>query len=482
MLIDKTESAGSPVSPDTHKSHRYFWVFIGVVLVSRLVIWAVIQEHPQSFLEADSPSYTLPAEALIEKGRYDANPESNTPETLRPPGYPVWLALIYLLFGKSAQAVVFSQILLFLGTLILTYFLTEKMFSPPPAWVAVILLALDPSSMSHTFKILTETLTAFLTLLFAYCIFGFYRTRGKFQFGLGAGLSLALVTLVRPTTYYFMAILLVAFMIFLIREKFNWKTIVSGLLVTLLPFLILVGGWQWRNLETMGMFRLTSVQGWALYLGKGAQIYSEKHRVPFEEAQTALLQKLDQTHPEWNRIPMEQLDDIYLAEGWKLVRENPGLAVKTHTEHMIYFFFAPGTTSAFFRLFDPDFKMMPFNWFQKTAYFSDLFQKHKLFLVLMLMGSAYLGALYAGLAAWMAQSWRSGKELRWRSGKELRWRGMHALILLLVLYIAAASGINYGQDRYRIVVMPLLCLYAGAGYPGILNYLKTLKGWMKKAP
>jgi 4-amino-4-deoxy-L-arabinose transferase-like glycosyltransferase len=473
LLIDKTESAGSPAPPDTFKYRKYFWIFLGVVLISRLVIWALIPEHPQNFLEADSPSYTDPAEALIADGRYSTKPGSGTPETLRPPGYPVWLALIFLLFGKSTQAVVFSQVFLFLGTLALTFALTEKMFGPRSAWVAVILLALDPSSLSYTFKVLTETLTAFLTLAFAYCVFGFYCTRGKFHFGLGAGLSLALVTLVRPTTYYFMPILLFALMIFLIREKFKWKAILSGLLVTLLPFLILVGGWQWRNLETAGMFRLTSVQGWAVYLGKGAQIYSEKYQVPLKEAQSLLLQKLDQTHPHWNRIPMEQLDDIYLAEGWKLVQENPGLAVKTHILHTFYFFCAPGTTSAFIRTFDPDFKIIKFNWFQKGEYFREIFNNHKPFLLWMLTGAAYLGILYVWLAVWVVQ--------RWWNQKELRWKGCHVLFLLLVLYIAGASSVNYGQDRYRVVVMPLLCIYAGAGFPGFLNYLKTFNWWGKKA-
>ncbi len=473
MLIDKVEDAGSPVPPDTLKYRKYFWVFLGVVLISRLIIWTLIPEHPQSFLEVDSPSYTDPAEALIADGRYNTKPGSGTPETLRPPGYSVWLALVFLLFGKSTQAVVFSQVFLFLGTLALTFALTEKMFGPRSAWVAVILLALDPSSLSLTFKILTETLTAFLTLAFAYCVFGFYRTRGKFYFGLGAGLSLALVTLVRPTTYYFMPILLFALMIFLIREKFKWKAILSGLLITLLPFLVLVGGWQWRNLETAGVFRLTSVQGWALYLGKGAQIYSEKYQVPLKEAQSLLLQKLDQTHPHWSRIPMEQLDDIYLAEGWKLVQENPGLAVKTHILHTFYFFCAPGTTSAFFRIFDPDFKIIKFNWFQKGEYFREIFNNHKEFLLWLLTGAAYLGILYVWLAVWIVQ--------RWRNQQEIMWKGCHVLFLLLVLYIAGASSVNYGQDRYRVVVMPLLCIYAGAGFPGFLNYLKALNPWKNKA-
>ncbi len=473
MLTENTENTGSPVPPNTDKHRKYFWIFLGVVLISRLIIWGVIQEHPQSFLEVDSPSYTDPAESLIADGSYNTEPGSDTPETLRPPGYPAWLALVFLLFGNNAQAVVFSQIFLFLGTLILTYSLTEKMFGSRSAWVAVILLALDPSSLSHTYKILTETLTAFLTLAFAYCVFGFYRTRGKFYFGLGVGLSLALVTLVRPTTYYFLPFLIAAFTVFLVREKMEWRKILSILMITLLPFLILVGGWQWRNLETAGLFRLTSVQGWALYLGKGAQIYSEKYKTTQNDAERALIQELEKTYPNRGATPIEQLDDIYLSEGWKLVRENPGLAVKTHALHMSYFFFAPGTTSAFFRLFDPNFKLADFNWYQKTEYFSSLLKSHKSFLFWMVMGATYLGIMYVWVVAWIARSWRDRKELM--------WKGCHVLFILLVLYIAGASSVNYGQDRYRIVVMPLLCMYAGAGYPGFLNYLMAMRNRKKRA-
>lgn len=444
-----------------------------MVLVSRLIIWTWIPDHPQSFLEVDSPSYTDPAEALIADGRYHTEPGSDTPETLRPPGYPVWLVLIFLMFGNSAQTVVTFQLLLFLGTLVLTFALTRKMFGTRPAWAAVILLALDPSSLSYTFKVLTETLTAFLTILFAYCVFRFYQSRGKVGFAGGTGLSLALVTLVRPTTYYFIPILVFAFAIFMVREKMEWRKVLSVLMITLLPILVLVGGWQWRNLEKAGMFRVASVQGWALYLGKGAQIYSEKHQMSLNDAEIALIQKLKENHPDWNEISMRQLDDIYLAEGWKLLRENPGLAIKTHVLHMFYFFMAPGSTSAFFRTFDPEFKAINFNWYQKAEYFGALVKNYKLFLVLMLLGAAYLGIMYAGIASWMADN-RKG------SG-ELMWKGCHIFFLLLILYIAGASSVNYGQDRYRVVVMPLLCMYAGAGLPGLVGSLRILMRWPKRA-
>ena len=210
-----------------------------------------------------------------------------------------------------------------------------------------------------------------------------------------------------------------------------------------------------------------------LYLGKGAQIYSEKHQTSLNDAEIALIHKLKENYPDWNQMSMEQLDDIYLAEGWRLVRENPGLAIKTHVLHMFYFFMAPGTTSAFFRTFNPEFKSMNFNWYQKVVYFGALFKNYKLFLVLMMVGAAYLVIMYTGLTAWVTQTCQNLGELK--------WKGCHIFFLLLILYIAGASSINYGQDRYRVVVMPLLCMYAGAGYPAFLSYLRTLKWWPKRA-
>ena len=221
------------------------------------------------------------------------------------------------------------------------------------------------------------------------------------------------------------------------------------------------------------LFRLASVQGWALYLGKGAQIYSEQHQTSLNDAEIALIERLRQNHPDWNQMPMKQLDDVYLEEGWKLVREHPGLAIKTHILHMFYFFMAPGTTSAFFRTFDPDFKSINFNWYQKSEYFGALLKNNTLFLVLMLLGAVYLGMMYAGIASWMTRSWQNSEDLM--------WKGCHIFFLLLILYIAAASSMNYGQDRYRVVVMPLLCMYAGAGYPALLSYLRTLRMWPKRA-
>jgi hypothetical protein len=290
-------------------------------------------------------------------------------------------------------------------------------------------------------------------------------------------LSLALATLVRPTFYYFLPVLLVLLAGFMVREKIEWKKVGVALLVTALPVILLVGGWQWRNLEKVGVFQITTIRGWVLYLGKGSQIYEDLHQVGWLEAEAALDKKLIQKYPEWSSLSWGQKDAIYVAEGKKMIFENPWFSIKGQVRHMGYFFFAPGTTSSFFRMFDPGFKIESFKWFDKWNYFRTLLADHPVFLVGVLLGAMYLGSVYVLLAAWTVSAWRGRKTMP--------WKGIHLTFLLLVFYIATISCIAGGLDRYRVVVMPLLCLYAGAGGSIFFKVLRSKKirhGGSSEAP
>jgi len=473
LLTDNTESVDSPVPPDTLKYRKLLWIVLGLVLVAHLVIWGTIKDNPGAFIEKDSLSYLDPADALFQEGRFDTEPGSSIPESLRTPGYPAWLAGIYFLFGKSVDVLIVFQIALFLGTLALLYLLTERMFDSRTALLAVVFLAIDPSSLSYTFKILTETLATFLTIGLAFFIFKYFETGKRNAFGFFTGLILALAVLVRPTFYYFLPVLLVLLAGFMVREKVEWKKVGVVLLVTVLPVVLCVGGWQWRNLEKVGVFQITTIGGLVLYLGKGSQIYEDLHKVGWVEAEAALNQNLIEKYPDWPSLSWGQKDAIYAAEGKKMIFEHPWLAIKGQIRHMGYFFFAPGTTSSFFRMFDPGFKIKSFKSYEKWKYFQRVLQEHPGFFAGLILGTVYLWCMYMFLFTWVLSAWRRPEAVS--------WKGPHILFLILVLYIATLSSVGSGIDRYRVVVMPLLCMYASAGNPGFLNYLKTFKGWPKRA-
>src|ERR1700690_717850 len=65
---------------------------------------AVVTAH------GDAPTYLRPARELIDHGRFDNGGSPNEPEFLRTPGYPVFIAAVYGIFGKTNTAVLLVQV------------------------------------------------------------------------------------------------------------------------------------------------------------------------------------------------------------------------------------------------------------------------------------------------------------------------------------------------------------------------------------
>src|SRR5213595_3309107 len=76
-------------------------VILAIMLLVKLAIWgAAVSNGGKSFIGGDTPNYTLPAQALVEIGRFAPSVDQpDVSDTLRTPGYPVFIALIYLILG-----------------------------------------------------------------------------------------------------------------------------------------------------------------------------------------------------------------------------------------------------------------------------------------------------------------------------------------------------------------------------------------------
>ena len=118
----------------------------------------------------DTPIYQQLAHNWLRHGVYGLEISGRlTPVDIRVPGYPAFLAAIYIFFGESARAVMVAQAIV--G--VLTCFLVAAMaavLAPKEsrrraALAALWLAALCPFTANYTAVVLTETLTIFLSTL-----------------------------------------------------------------------------------------------------------------------------------------------------------------------------------------------------------------------------------------------------------------------------------------------------------------------------
>lgn len=156
--------------------------------------------------------------------------------TWRPPGYPLWLGMIFFLFGKSIMMARIFNCLLGAMTCIIICHTGKKIFSSTVGKIAGVLAAFYPYFIAYTGDLLCET---FLTFI----------------------ISIAVL------------------FVLLTSEKPTWKNIiVTGILIgiagltksTVLPFFFLACGWIWwqaKSFKTgfmVGVFSLMTILPWTL--------------------------------------------------------------------------------------------------------------------------------------------------------------------------------------------------------------------------
>ncbi len=193
---------------------------------------------------------------------------------MRVPGYPAFLAAIYLAIGRSARVVMLAQAFLDLGTCALAALIAARMapvsrraiVGTAALWMAV----LCPFIADYTAVVLTETLATFLTTAAAWVFVRFLTEPGldlpagargdaaagrrTFQFAgwfLLVGIVAGLGTLVRPETPLVLAaagiVLCVRW-----RRRANWPKLILATCWICVGLLLPLAPWAARNARVFG--------------------------------------------------------------------------------------------------------------------------------------------------------------------------------------------------------------------------------------
>jgi len=143
-----------PTANSIPRDGRALGAVLAVVLLVHLCIaWG----SRDGVIQDDAESYVLLGQNLAAGHGYVFEP-GRAPTSWRAPGYPLWLAGIFLVSDGSLGAARFGSALLWTLTTLLTYLLGRRLVEQRSALVAAMLVGLSPELAGFTGLLWSENL------------------------------------------------------------------------------------------------------------------------------------------------------------------------------------------------------------------------------------------------------------------------------------------------------------------------------------
>jgi hypothetical protein len=448
-------------------------VIAAAALRLALLAAALFRSGSGALLLPDTSSYLEPGRNLLLHGRFVAE---GVPDLLRTPGYPLFLAVTSLA-GLPLAAV--ANVLLSVFSAILVWRLgravsDDSRVAMGAAWI----FAFEPVSIASSVVLISETLFLALFLLSLERLARFLRGR-RLPALAQAGMWLAAATFVRPVTYYLPLALAAGLFLVLARVPglpLQRHGPVAGgpglcrkapavLLISVLPWL---AAWQLRNQIETGYSGFSSVSDVNLYFYVAADLAARAEQRNFADVrdewgfsnwpgcagQVYLYPRYLALHPEQTGWSQGQRLAFMHSAAVRVIRTYEGTYLRSLLPHLFEVAFNPGAGS-FNSLLNVGSSMQvdrlidyrnPVEGATALAQAYPWVALEKAIFVILLLGIYLLAA--RGVFCGRIPAAQIG------------------LLLGISLYFfvtsAAASGAGVAA-RYRLPVMPLVCILVSAG-------------------
>lgn len=447
-------------------------VLMAILLVSfaaKITLWGyVTTTDSKRFWTPDSPSYHNTALAWLHSGTFARSPEDPVPQSHRSPGFPFLIATVYSMWGHRPEFVSFVLILLSMATICIVYRMAVKLFGGLTALLAVLLLALDLTSFAYSMMFLTETLFTLLITVTALTGVHFLESHGKIRWVELTGLLLALATFVRPISYYFIIILAVLLVIWLLFHRRSYRIVLVQMLGLLLPFILLVGGWQIRNFVYLKSLQFSSISGANMYYYRAAAVIALRDNISLSDARQKLAnQFLDYqtSHPETKNWTEGQISGYLAHQGINIVMHHPILLIRTQVYGIIPMMLSGGEGKLLHLLDVPLGITRDSDIFNALSHFEFSILSRRFIsgfaLSFFLVTLFYLTLLYFGILAWS-----------WRTFTDHQIRAVDIFLWGFVLYFIVISAGPEAYSRFRIPIMPILVIYAAQGLTDLFTRIR----------
>ena len=251
-----------------------------------LVICAVALAHAAAYIVHQRPDwgvtwtdqggYQRLGAVLATTGEFTRYPDAPVfvPEVIRTPGYPAFVATVYLVFGVGNQmALAICQAVVFAVLCLLVLALARRVTDDQTATGAALLTALFSPLPYFGALALTELWTAFVATLAMLAALRAVQSKAASAYAL-AGFLFSLTTLVRPAFVLLPFFLVVAVPI-LVRDQRDSRALRGWAVLALVAGLTLVP-WFAYNYVNLGKFTLSPAGG----VGRGTWEASWQGRWP----------------------------------------------------------------------------------------------------------------------------------------------------------------------------------------------------------
>ena len=472
MSIESADPAASSIFTAEWWTPRLAGPVIAAAVV-RFALLAVtlVRNGISPLLNPDTSTYLEPGRNLLLHGRFVAD---GVPNLLRTPGYSLFLAITSLA-GLPAAAVV--NVILSVFSVILIWRLGRTVFADArialgAAWI----FAFEPISTTNSVVLLSDTLFLALLLLSLERLAAFLRGR-RLRMLAVAGLWLAAATFVRPVTYYLPVALAVGLFIMLARVPgLRWKA-PALLLISVLPWL---AAWQIRNWIETGYSGFSSAEEINLYFNDATYVtgsiehrsfmdvrdewgYSDYHGLWLQSSgQIYLTQTYLALHPEQAGWSQGQRLAFLHSEALRVIRAHYAVLLRSCLISSIRTMFEVGAGRFDRLLFSGDTDRIanlqvdagPANWWRVLAKAPASVLGEKAAFAIVVLGLYLLAARGLFLAARGA--------FRGDMHNACLWLLLGTSLYFLIL--SSAAGVAGSDARYRLPVIPVICILAGAGF------------------
>jgi hypothetical protein len=403
----------------------------------------------------DTASYLVPGRNLLLHARYF---DDGLPLVRYTPVYPLFLALTSLPGPVFASV---AQIALSVLSVVLVWRLARATFGDDrialtSAWI----FAFEPLSVISSVLLISETL--FLTFfLLSMERLGTFLREHRLRTLAVAGIWLAAATFVRPVTYYLPIALAAGLFLTLTRVPgLRWKA-PAVLLVSVLPWL---AAWQIRNRVETGFGGFTCTQTEILYFWSAAGVTARVEHLPFRQVQADFGYDNEAVfltmHPEAAGWSQGQRFEFMHSESDRILRAHPQIFLQTQLEGTLRVLLSPIEKDLWSLLGCPiregTFRVQDLGMLRGALQLAE--------------ENPWQAGITAALGVWLLVLYLFAAlgAVRGNVQGACLW-----LLLGTSLYFLAVSGGPTASGRYRLPMMPAVCMLAAAGAlarkPGATN-------------